>query len=309
MYRATGQGLFEIYDDFDAAGSIHALLYNFDFDDFKYGEPFRELKTQHATFLLQKVIPLLENGAGKIWLRGSASAIGGDDWNMTLSQTRSGRVVDFLGRHGITVDQMQPNASGERLANQKVQDDQRDRGVEIWVLPREKDEPPPPPPVPKKPFVTRKFNIAMVTGLSAARAVNVGKLFKLPKISGALAIDGIFFTIWDKENGIACLYIYIAIGLGVSFKILPNVSATTHGPWNPFTTEKPMSCWQFGRWARFTTIGAGSKSLNWITMETPRGIDNVSSLRINTGTTLGAGMSTTIGDIIRVEQPMRFSGP
>jgi len=46
----------------------------------------------------------------------------------------------------------------------------------------------------------------------------------------------------------------------------------------------------------------------WITMETPRGVNDVDSLRISTGTTLGAGMSTTVGDLFLFDKPRRFVG-
>jgi hypothetical protein len=44
-------------------------------------------------------------------------------------------------------------------------------------------------------------------------------------------------------------------------------------------------------------------------METPRGVNDVDSLRISTGTTLGAGMSTTVGDLFLFDKPSRFVGP
>lgn len=309
MFRATGPGQVEVYDAFSGAGILKALLYNFDFDDFA-DLKYRPLKIEHANFLATTVVPLLENDKGNIWTQGSASRIGSNAWNMTLSQTRVGRVANLLSTKGITAEQMQLDAIGEEGAVKHAEDDPRDRSVLLWVYPKFKFEPPPPRKVPPRPLTTKHFKIAMVTGLSVSQALNVGKLFKkAPKIGGGLAVDGIFFMIWDTRNNIGCLYIYIGIGLGAGFTITPKVSATTHGPWTPFTTEKPMACWQFGRWARFTTAGAGSHSVNWITMETPRGIDNVESLAIDTGTTLGAGMSTTVGDLIRVGQPEKFFGP
>lgn len=307
MFRATGPGKIEAHTDLVAAGVLKALLYNFDFDDFA-DHKYRDLKTEHAQFLADQVVPLLENGKGNIWMQGSASRIGTNAWNMTLSQTRVGRVAYFLGIKGISTDQMQLDAIGEEQAAHHAEDDQRDRSVLLWVYPRFHYDPPPPRKVPPKPLTTRHFKISMVTGLSVSQAINVGKLLRV-KVGGGAALDGLIFLIWDTENNIACLYVYIGIGLGAGLSFTPKVSATTHGPWTSFTTEKPMSCWQFGRWARFTTAGVGSHSVNWITMETPRGIDNVASLAIDTGTTLGAGMSTTIGDIIRADQPYRFSGP
>ena len=69
-----------------------------------------------------------------------------------------------------------------------------------------------------------------------------------------------------------------------------------------------MGVWQFGRWARFTTAGVADWTVNWITIETPKGIDNVYE-SIDTGTTYGAGGSSTIGDFIRLEGPDAFNGP
>ena len=247
------------------------------------------------------------SGKGQIWMQGSASRIGAAPWNMQLSENRVARVANFLMTQGVDDSQMQLNAVGEELAATHAEDDQRDRSVLLWVHPVPEDTPPPPPKAPK-PLTTRNFKISMVSGLSVTQAINVGKLFKV-KIGGGVDFDGLIFLIWDTDNKIACLYVYLGIGLGAGLSFTPKVSATIHGPWTRFTTEKPMSCWQFGRWARFMTAGVGSHSVNWITMETPPGINNVESLSIATGTTLGAGMGSTIGDIIRADKPYRFSGP
>lgn len=307
MFRATGPGKIEAHTDLIQAGVLKALLYNFDFDDFA-DLKYRDLKIEHQRYLTEHVVPLIENKKGNIWMQGSASQIGTDAWNMTLSQNRVVRVATFLGTQGIVAEQMQLDAIGEEQAKHHSQDDERDRSVMLWVYPRFEYEPPPPRKVPPKPLTTRHFKIAMVTGLSVSQALKISKLFKV-KIGAGIVIDGLVLLIWDTQNNIACLYVYIGIGLGVGFASLPNTSATTHGPWTSFTTEKPMSCWQFGRWARFTTAGALNKSINYITMETPRGINNVESLPISTGTTLGAAMSSSIGDIIRADQPYKFSGP
>jgi hypothetical protein len=308
MFRATGPGKVEVNADFSGVGVLGALLYNFDFDDFA-DLKYRDLKAEHASFLADHVVPLLEDDRGNIWMQGSASRIGSNAWNMELSQTRVGRVANFLSARGIDSAQMQLDAVGEELATNHAEDDPRDRSVRLWVLPKLKFDPPPPRKVPLRPLATRHFKIAMVTGLSVSQAVNVGKIFRGVKLGGGAALDGIFFMVWDTRNNISCLYLYIGIGLGAGLTFTPKVSATTHGPWNDFSTEKPISCWQFGRWARFTSAGIGNKSVNWITLETPKGVDNVDHLAIDTGTTLGAGASFTIGDFIRVSQPSRFTGP
>jgi hypothetical protein len=306
MFRKTGPGLIEVDSAYTGAGVLKALLYNFDFDDSDVIK-HNDLKVEFTRFLADRVAPLLMDGKGQVWMQGSASRIGDAKWNMELSENRVARVSNFLMAQGVNDSQMQLKAVGEELAATHSEDDQRDRSVLLWVHPVPEDTPPPPPKVPK-PLTTRNFKISMVSGLSVTQAINVGKLFKV-KIGGGVAFDGLIFLIWDIDNKIACLYVYIGIGLGAGLSFTPKVSATTHGPWTFFKTEKPMSCWQFGRWARFTTAGVGSHSVNWITMQTPPGIDNIESLSIDTGTTLGAGMGSTIGDIIRADKPYRFSGP
>jgi len=313
MFRATGPGKVELYADFSGVGVLGALLYNFDFDDFA-DLKYRPLKPEHANFLSDKVVPLLENDSGNIWMQGSASRIGTNAWNMELSQTRVGRAVAFLQTKGIKPEQIQDHAVGEELADAEghIDDDPRDRSVRLWVLPKFQFDPivPLPRKVPRTPPTTRHFKIAMVENLSYTQALKFGKvLAKVSKIGGGVAFESSIFMIWDTRNKIVCFYVYIGLGIGAGLRIAPPAAATTHGPWNDFTTEKPISCWQFGQWARFTTIGAFSKSLNWISMETPKGVDNVDSLSINTGMTLGAGTSTTVGDLIRIDKPVRYDGP
>ncbi|MBS0530519.1 MAG: hypothetical protein JSS22_14190 [Proteobacteria bacterium] len=307
MLHKTGPGKIKVFMSQRWAGVLTALLYNFDFDDY-YGETLRDLKREHQIYLKDHVEPLLANNSGNIWMRGSASQIGTSPWNQRTSEARVYNVAKFLQGLGVADGQMRLDAIGSDATVLHRPDEETDRGVTLWVQPRPIPEPPP-REVPRKALITKHFKIALVTGLSLSQAVNVGKVFRGVKLGGGVAIDGLIFLILDTENNIACLYVYIGIGLGSGFNFTPKVSATTLGPWTSFETEKEMSCWQFGRWARFTTAGAASHSVNWITMETPPGIDNVSSLSIDTGTTLGMGASTTIGDIIRVGQPYRYSGP
>src|SRR4051794_36251022 len=91
MFRDTGPGKFEVIFENNGVGVLEALLYNFDFDDFK-DRQFRPLKDKHAKFLDDKVLPLLKNGDSAIWLQGSASRIGTNSWNMETSMVRAGRV-------------------------------------------------------------------------------------------------------------------------------------------------------------------------------------------------------------------------
>ena len=111
MFRDTGVGQVEVDLDFSAVGVMKALLYNFDFDDFA-GYKYRPLKPAHTTFLTEKVVPLLANDTGQIWMTGSASRIGTAGWNMTLSQNRVITVAKTLSEQGIDAGQMQTNAIG-----------------------------------------------------------------------------------------------------------------------------------------------------------------------------------------------------
>jgi hypothetical protein len=306
MFRATGLGKIDVR--FSTPSYLDAILYNFDFDDF-INLQYRPLKDQHRQFLQDHVVPMLDDDLGAIWMQGSASKIGTNKWNMTTSQARVIRVASFLSEKEIRAEQMQLDAVGEENAATHDEDDERDRSVRLWVLPKFHYVPVPVPrPVPRKPFTSRHFKIAMLVSFSVSASSTIKKFLSKMKFVKYVMAEVAPFVIWDTTNNISCLYLYVGIGPGLGIDFSP-ASGTTHGPWNVFTTEKPMAVWQFGRWARFTTIGGGNISANWITMETPRGIDNVESLRIDTGTTLGVAASTSVGDLYRIEDPHPFHDP
>ena len=77
---------------------------------------FRPLKPEHAKFLSARVLPLVENGRGNVWLQGSASQIGATDWNMTTSMVRAGQVQAYLLDRNVKLDQVEANAIGETQA-------------------------------------------------------------------------------------------------------------------------------------------------------------------------------------------------
>ena len=210
---------------------------------------------------------------------------------------------------GVAPGQMQLDAIGEEHAATHALDDPRDRAVILWVKPKLKNDPPPPRKVPPKPkpLISQKFKLAMPTGISGAQAVKFARFLKV-KVGASVNIDAIFFIVWDTTNNQSCIYGYVGLGIGAGLAVAPKLSGTMQGPWNSFTTSAPISCAQFGRLARFTTAGAARWSLNWITIWTPKGVDNVYE-RIDTGTTLGAAISTTVGDFIRLEGPSPVAGP
>lgn len=319
MFRETGPGKVDVGLDFSGVGVLRAWLWNFDFDDFA-DHKYRGLKAEHSAFLKQKVVPLLEDDVGQIWMTGSASRIGTADWNMTLSSNRVITVAKYLSEQGINAEQMQTDAIGNTQTASHKLDDAHDRSVFLWVLPKIYFEPIVKPEIPRevppKPKVSRHFKIAMVIEVDgsisfAAREV-VRKLVK-GRIGAGIALASALFAIWDTENNLKCTYVYAAIGLGFGLT-LPKTggrSGTTHGDWNSFTTEKPISCAQFGRTMRFTTIGIGALSKNWIRLETPRGVNDV-YMTIHTGTTIGGGAATYPAHssaFIPLERPKVFYGP
>ncbi|MGY4290257.1 hypothetical protein ACVWXO_009523 [Bradyrhizobium sp. LM2.7] len=134
MFHKTGPGKVDVDLDFSGVGVLHARLWNFDFDDFA-GYQFRGLKAAHFEFLKNKVVPLLENDAGQIWMTGAASRIGTADWNMTTSANRVITVAKSLSEMGIHPEQMQTHAIGN------TQTANHDRSVVLWVLPKVYFEP------------------------------------------------------------------------------------------------------------------------------------------------------------------------
>ncbi len=318
MFRATGRGEVEVDLDFSGIGVLKALLYNFDFDDFD-GYKYRPLKARHCEFLKENVVPLLGNDAGQAWMTGSASHIGTAGWNMELSRNRVITVAKFLSEQGIDPEQMQTNAIGNTQTAKHDEDDPRDRSVMLWVLPKIHfepiDSPQLPRQVPAKPKVSTHFKIALLLEVDTTIAFKAREAFKKitkGRIGAGVSFMAGTFVIWDTENNLKCTYIYAAAGLGAGLSI-PGapVSGTTHGPWNFFTTEKPISCSQFGPEARYTTIGAASKSETWMHIETPPGVNDV-YLNLDTGFTVGAGAATYpafLSAFKPLERPQPFNGP
>ena len=198
-------------------GGIRRRCLNFDFDDF-YGRKIRPLKPDHAKFLDDKVVPLLENDRGAIWLQGSASRVGANAWNMETSMVRAGRVQAHLLDRGASSDQIQADAVGEMLAAAHAPDEDRDRSVRLWVFPKFKYDPPPPRRVPPRPKGSRHFKLAMVTSLSFSHLKDLKKLSKLSKVLKAkpgigVSVDAIAFIIWEGERP-ELHYLYVGIGAG-----------------------------------------------------------------------------------------------
>jgi hypothetical protein len=313
MFQATGPGKYDVLFDAPAANILEALLYNFDFDDF-YGHKMRPLKTEHSKFLAERVVPLLDGGMGNIWIQGSASRIGSAGWNMALSQVREGTVQAFLLDNGVNANQIRVDAVGSTLTEHHALDDPRDRSVFLWVYP--KFHPiPPPKKVPPRPKTSTLFKLS-VDGhfpdrwAKHHRNLSWGqKLVK--KIAKKLPLSSMDlpFIVWDTTNSLACRYVYIDLNFGFDLSIGSNLPQP-HGPWNEFTTEKPIGCWQFGKDARLTTMGDWKTHPTWIHIETPKGVNDV-YIKIDTGIAIkgAAGSFTLAGDFDLMEGPKIYTGP
>jgi hypothetical protein len=178
---------------------------------------------------------------------GAASRIGTAGWNMTLSQTRVGRVAGYLMERGIDGGQMQTEAIGNTQTAKHKLDEDRDRSVLLRVVPKIHFKPVHKPDLPRhfppKPKVSMNFKIAMlleVDGTTSFAAREFAKKMFKGKVGGGIAFASALFTIWDTQNNLKCTYVYAGIGLGVGLT-LPKTggrSATLHGDWTPFTTEK-----------------------------------------------------------------------
>jgi hypothetical protein len=229
-------------------------------------------------------------------------------------------VAGYLSELGIPPEQMQTDAIGNTQTATHALDDDHDRSVLLRVVPKIHFKPIVKPdlprPLPPKPKVSRNFKIAMLIevdgSISFAARELIKKLVK-GRIGAGIAFASALFSIWDTDNNLKCTYIFAAVGLGFGLN-LPKTggrSGTLHGDWTPFTTEKPISCSQFGRTMRFTTIGIGDVSKTWVLIETPPGVNDV-YISIATGTTIGGGASTYpahTSAFIPLESPKRFSGP
>src|SRR5262249_45617316 len=115
------------------------------------------------------------------------------------------------------------------------------------------------------------------------------------------AIDFSIFQIWDEKAQICSFYTYRATG--VAGGPIPGawLSATTAGDWTDLTVSKAMGVNQFTGPTRFTTVGAGPISWNYINFMDLRGAQTIPNpLPISTGFTIGVGGGTSVG-IMKLE--------
>ncbi|MBK7352752.1 MAG: OmpA family protein [Nitrosomonas sp.] len=159
MLHRTGQGKINVDSRYAGPGMIKALLYNFDID----GDT---VKPEHIAFLQSTVVPLLQGDRGHIWMQGSTSKSGSNQYNLELSKRRVNNIAAILRTQGIFNRQMQLDAIGEEQAQTHAMEEESDRAVALVVIPVAPDSPPPPKKIPPPPPVNSEFKIRMLAGLA-----------------------------------------------------------------------------------------------------------------------------------------------
>jgi hypothetical protein len=283
VLKATGPGKI-VRSSGAPSGGLRAALANFDVD----GDA---LKAEHKTFLDAQVVPILRAPDSVCILRGQASQTGSDAHNLELSKRRAQNVLGFLTSRGVPSSNVRVQFVGESLAGSFPGENAEARAVSVLVartavVPVPKLEPKPAP----IPQTTTKFKIRMLGGLSSSVLV--------------AQIEKIFFQIWAPSLSLTTFYEYSSAGVGKGAGA--SMSATLKGPFNDFATTSAISTTDFGGAARFTTSGVGPFSVNFLNlMGLPSGVATMPNpLKIDTGFTVGLGLSTSLGNMLR-----GFTGP
>jgi hypothetical protein len=104
-----------------------ALLFNFNLED-------DVVKPEHQSWLEENAVPLLRpNNGVRAFLNGTASRVGAANYNRDLSRRREGNVKHFLTSKGLSPGRLTTTFSGEDLSVSRLEDDQRDRAVRVWL--------------------------------------------------------------------------------------------------------------------------------------------------------------------------------
>lgn len=284
MLKPTGPGRV-VTSPGAPAGGVRAALVNFDID----GDA---LKAEHKTFLDAEIVPILKRVDSICILRGEASHTGSDAHNLALSKRRAQNVQSFLTLRGVPPTRVRVQFVGESLAGSSLAENAEARAVSVLVA-RTAVVPPPrpePTPAPAPAKTTTKFKIRMLGALSSG--------------VGVVQIEKIFFQIWAPTLSLTTFYEYSSAGFGKGAGV--SMSVTLKGPFNDFTTTSAIATTDFDGAARFTTSGVGPFSVNFLNMMgLPPGVATMPNpLKIDTGFTVGLGLSTSVGNMLP-----GFTGP
>jgi hypothetical protein len=172
-----------------------------------------------------------------------------------------------------------------------------DRGVYVTITTDSTVTRPPSAPVSIP--TTKRWGIRFSSGGSAGIVVGV---------------DSSLFDIADLDNHVHAYYEYSGsqVGFGPE-EFFPPFSVTAAGSWTTFETTGPLNVADFEGPARFSTAGILSLSKNYLTVTLPGGVTTTRpSIEIDTGTTFGAGASTTIpgtGQLkLKSRRPFAYAG-
>lgn len=172
------------------------------------------------------------------------------------------------------------------------------------------------PPEAASPTSTH-FKIRMMGGLSGSKVI---------------AGDVLTFQILDTTNNLIQQYVFFGGGVGASAfdlkrigeqirklgKLIPKVinvvkhgsPTVTPGPFNDFSTIKPVAVGIFAGPANWTSGGGGPFTINALTLffiaGQPKG---VLLMRVSTGFTVGIGVSSTFGFMVPDGTELPFVGP
>jgi hypothetical protein len=131
MRRPTGPG--KVKDNLNLPPArrqgVTGLLYNFDIDD-------ASLKKEHQDWLLKNAAPVAASQGAQVFLKGSASRSGANDYNLQLSDRRVHAVRDFLARQHVRPEQFHLTWVGEEeaaLTERDGTENESDRAVSIAV--------------------------------------------------------------------------------------------------------------------------------------------------------------------------------
>jgi len=286
-------------------------LYNYNIDG-------NVLKDEHKKQIDDKLLPLLRDFPMHVKLRGTASKSGDSEYNRQLSLGRVLRIKKYLTERGIPESKAPGpdiQAAGEDLSTSDSQEDEQDRAVRITVAMGIKPRPiyptivlpeivitsgPPPPTQPPPPIIIRPPMLKKIP-------INVSQNWQIRQLSQAdvefiVGLSGMAFQIVDRTNNEEIICVMPAAGAGIG---LP-ASLTLKGPWNIFTTPKPIRITDFAGPATWTTVfSTGPFSHNTLEVNDTR----VPPIRVATGVTIGASGPTVVGGILFCSSPRPFGGP
>jgi hypothetical protein len=237
-----------------------------------------ELKSAHRTWLDQKVVARLKGSTANKWriyLDGSASRTGTEDYNYGLSELRLREVRGYLEErlHDISVEYKE-RPWGEWLATTAGEADEMEDSLfrAVLVTVQVLTQPPPPPPPHREPPKMwpnpkpstkefKAFKIRIVKGKSRSIGGPI-----LRKIAGRLPVvlvsDDLTFAIDDIEEKLEAKYQYDGGGFGGVIGFNRDWSYGAGDRWSTFQAPRSFSINDFSGPAEWHVGGPTGASRN-----------------------------------------------